>query len=59
MQRTLSQEYICQHAQEKSLGEFFNTNNYSQYAPQAKVLFQTTVHRSRRKLLLQLIKRSP
>jgi hypothetical protein len=41
MQRTLSQEYICQHAQEKSLGEFFNTNNYSQYAPQAGASFPT------------------
>jgi hypothetical protein len=34
MQRTLSQEYIRQHAQGQSMGDFFNSSN-SQYAPQA------------------------
>jgi len=34
MQRTLSQEYLRQHAQGQSVGDFFNSNN-SQYATQA------------------------
>jgi hypothetical protein len=33
MQRTLSQEYLRQHAQGQSVGDFFNSSN-SQYAPQ-------------------------
>lgn len=34
MQRTLSQEYIRQHAQGQHMGDFFSSSN-SQYAPQA------------------------
>jgi hypothetical protein len=55
MQRTLSQEYICQHAQEKSLGEFFNTNNYSDCSFAEQLFLYQQIFKGMRWILLFLL----